>query len=244
MGYLHGGSTSVAYNFNGYVGFVADFAGFDNSKLTLFGPAGSETFNAGGSAYTFMVGPQLSYRKFEKFTPYAHVLAGVVLASSVTISGCTGDPSCTPLGSDTTFAAMAGVGFEINITHRIALRLLEADFLLTHFQDPLSASGVSRGWQDNARLSTGIVFRFGGNPPPPSAPLGASCSANPEMVYASSGDCIAVRADASNPANYPLNYSWSANEGSLDGSGPKLRWSSVDRHPGTYPIFTTPGKRA
>jgi hypothetical protein len=88
-----------------------------------------------------------------------------------------------------------------------ALRLLEADFLLTHFQDPLSASGVSRGWQDNARLSTGIVFRFGGNPPPPSAPLGASCSANPEMAYASWGDWIAVRADASNPANYLLNYS-------------------------------------
>jgi outer membrane protein OmpA-like peptidoglycan-associated protein/opacity protein-like surface antigen len=236
IGYMHGGSTSVAYNFNRYVGFVADFAGFDNSKVTLFGPAGSETFNAGGSAYTFMVGPRLSYRKYEKFTPYAEVLAGVVHASSVSISGCTGDPSCTPIGSDTTFATMAGVGFDINLSHRIALRLLEADFLLTHFQDPLSATGLSRGWQDNTRLSTGIVFRFGGNPPPPSAPLGASCLANPEMVYAGSGDWIAVRADASNPANYPLNYTWSANEGSLDGSGPNVRWSSVDRHPGTYTI--------
>jgi outer membrane protein OmpA-like peptidoglycan-associated protein len=131
---------------------------------------------------------------------------------------------------------MAGAGFDINISHRIALRLLEADFLLTHFRDPVSATGLSRGWQDNTRLSTGIVFRFGGNPPPPSAPLGASCSANPEIVYAGSGDWIAVRADASNPANYPLNYSWSASEGSLDGSGPNVRWSSVDRHAGTYTI--------
>ena len=236
IGYLHGGSTSVAYNFNNYVGLVADFAGFDNSKLTLFGPAGSETLNASGSVYTFMVGPRLSYRKYEKFTPYVQVLGGVVHASSVSISGCTGDPSCTPIGSDTTFAAMAGAGFDINISHRIALRLIEADFLLTHFQDPISATGLSRGWQDNTRLSTGIVFRFGGNPPPPSAPLGASCSANPETVYAGSGDSIAVRADASNPANYPLNYSWSANEGSLDGSGPSVRWSSVDRHPGMYTI--------
>jgi outer membrane protein OmpA-like peptidoglycan-associated protein len=236
IGYLHGGSTSVAYNFNRYVGFVADFAGFDNSKLTLFGPAGGETLDAAGSVYTFMVGPRLSFRKFERITPYAQVLAGVVHASSVTISGCTGDPSCTPIGSDTTFAAMAGVGFDINISHRIALRLLEADFLLTHFQDPISATGLSRGWQDNTRLSTGIVFRFGGNPSPPSAPLGVSCSANPEMVYAGSGDWIEVRADASNPANYPLNYLWSASEGGLDGSGPNVRWSSVDRHPGTYTI--------
>jgi outer membrane protein OmpA-like peptidoglycan-associated protein len=236
IGYLHGGSTSVAYNFNRYVGFVADFAGFDNSKLTLFGPAGGETLDAAGSVYTFMVGPRLSFRKFERITPYAQVLAGVVHASSVTISGCTGDPSCTPIGSDTTFAAMAGVGFDINISHRIALRLLEADFLLTHFQDPISATGLSRGWQDNTRLSTGIVFRFGGNPSPPSAPLGVSCSANPEMVYAGSGDWIEVRVDASNPANYPLNYLWSATEGGLDGSGPNVRWSSVDRHPGTYTI--------
>jgi outer membrane protein OmpA-like peptidoglycan-associated protein/opacity protein-like surface antigen len=236
IGYLHGGSTSVAYNFDKYLGLVADFAGFDNSKLTLFGPAGSETVNASGSVYTFMVGPRLSYRKYEKFTPYIQALGGVVHASSVSISGCTGDPSCTPISSDTTFAAMAGAGFDINLSHRIALRLIETDFLLTHFRDPISASGFSRGWQDNTRLSTGIVFRFGGNPPPLSAPLGASCSANPEMVYASSGDWIAVRADASNPANYPLNYSWSASEGSLDGSGPNVRWSSVDRHPGTYTI--------
>jgi outer membrane protein OmpA-like peptidoglycan-associated protein/opacity protein-like surface antigen len=236
VGYLHGGSTSVAYNFNKYVGFAADFAGFDNSKLTLFGPASSETRNASGSAYTFMVGPRLSYRKYEKFTPYVQVLGGVVHASSVSISGCTGGASCVPIGSDTTFAAVAGVGFDINISHHIALRLIEADYLLTHFQDPLSATGLSRGWQDNTRLSTGIVFRFGGNPPPPSAPLGATCSANPETVYAGSGDWIAVRADASNPANYPLNYSWSASEGSLDGGGPNVRWSSVDRRPGTYTI--------
>src|SRR5271156_4440238 len=77
IGHLHGGSTSVAYNFNKYVGFIADFAGFDNSKLTLFGPTGTETVNASGSVYTFMVGPRLPSRRYEKFTPYAQVLAGV-----------------------------------------------------------------------------------------------------------------------------------------------------------------------
>ena len=110
IGYLHGGSTSVAYNLNKYVGLVADFAGFDNSKLTLFGPGGSDTFNASGSVYTFMAGPRLSFRKYQKFTPYIQALGGVVHASSVSISGCTGDPSCLPLGSDTTFAAMAQSG--------------------------------------------------------------------------------------------------------------------------------------
>ncbi len=50
MGYLHGGSTSVAYNFTNYLGLVADFGGFDNNRLTLFGPTTSQTVNASGSA--------------------------------------------------------------------------------------------------------------------------------------------------------------------------------------------------
>ncbi len=32
MGYLHGGSTSVAYNFNRYLGLVADFGGYDEQQ--------------------------------------------------------------------------------------------------------------------------------------------------------------------------------------------------------------------
>ena len=52
IGYLHGGSTSVAYNFNNYLGLVADFGGFDNDHLTLFGPTTSQNYNANGSVFT------------------------------------------------------------------------------------------------------------------------------------------------------------------------------------------------
>lgn len=236
MGYLHGGSTSIAYNFNRYVGLVADFAGFDNSKLTLLGPTGSETVDSDGSAYTFMFGPRFSYRRHERFTPYFQALFGGAHASSVTISGCSGDPSCTPLGSETTFATMIGTGFDIKLSRHIALRLFEGDFLLTHFKDPFSASG-DQGWQKNARFSTGIVFRFGGNPPPPpSAPIGATCSADREFVYLGSGDVVVVSAQATNAGNSPLSYSWSASEGSVDGTGPQVRWNSSDRRLGTYTV--------
>ncbi|MGB6470421.1 MAG: OmpA family protein [Candidatus Acidiferrales bacterium] len=239
IGYMHGGSTSVAYNFNQYLGLAADFAGFDDSKLTLFDPlVGNRTVNSSGSVYTLMVGPRLSYRKHERLTPFVQVLLGGVHASAVSIDGCTGAPACTPLGSDTTFAALAGVGVDAKINRHFAWRVIEADYLLTHFENALLAAPQSRDWQNNIRLSTGIVLRFGGNhpPPPPSAPMAATCSADPEFVYAGSGDYIAVRADANNPDNSSLNYSWSADAGAVDGTGPTARWNSSDRAPGTYTI--------
>ena len=165
MGYLHGGSTSVTYNFNTYVGLVADFGGYDNSRLTLFSPTRSQTVDSNGSAYTYAFGPRFSYR-YERFTPFLQALFGGAHASSVTISGCNGVPSCTPLGSENAFVTMLGAGFDIKVSHHVALRPFEADFLVTHFKNPLSTGGQELGRQKNVRFSTGIAFRFGGNPAP------------------------------------------------------------------------------
>ncbi len=237
MAYLHGGSTSIAYNFNSYLGLVADFGGYDNNKLTLIGPTGSQTFSSNGSAYSFAFGPRISYRRYERFTPFVQALFGGAHASSVRISGCTGSTTCTLLGSDTGFATFLGTGFDIKISRHIALRLLEADFLLTHFKDPFSSNGQGRGWQDNVRLSTGIVFRFGGSPPaPPPAALTASCSADKTMVYADSRETVTVRVDVSNAGNSSLTYSWNASDGAVDGTGPVVRWNSSHATPGVYTV--------
>ena len=185
-----------------------------------------------------MFGPRFSYRAYERLTPFFQTLFGATYATPVTISGCTPGTNCTPLGSQNAFGTMLGAGFDIKINHRFALRPFEGDFLLTHFKDPFS-SGQALGWQKNVRFSTGIVVRFGGNhpaPPPPSAAIAATCSADKEMVYAGSGDFVAVRAQSSNPDQTPLNYYWSASEGGVDGTGPEVRWNSSDRQPGTYTI--------
>lgn len=235
MGYLHGGSTSVAYNFNNYLGLVADFGGYANSKVTLFSPAGSQTLDSNGRAYTYVFGPRLSYRGYERFTPFVQALFGGTHATAVTISGCTGDPSCTPLGSENAFAMMLGTGVDIKLTKHFSWRLVEGDYLLTRFKDPFSSTVDERGWQKNVRLSSGLVVRFGGNPEPLRAePMAATCVADHEMVYAGSGDVVAVRVETSSSDKYPLNYSWSASEGSIDGTGPEARWKSAERHVGAY----------
>jgi outer membrane protein OmpA-like peptidoglycan-associated protein len=237
IGYLHGGSTSVAYNFNGYLGLVADFGGFDNARVTLSSPTGSRTLAADGSAYTYIFGPRLSYRTHSRFTPFAQLLVGGAYASNVFISGCTGSYSCQPLAYDWAFAVLAGTGFDIRINHYLAIRPIQAEYLLTHLTNPTLPSGSERGWQNNGRFSSGIVLRFGGKPSPPAiVPVTVTCSAEPETVYAGSGDVVAVRAQASNPGSYILNYSWSASEGAVDGTGPEVRWNSSDKRPGTYTV--------
>ena len=92
------------------------------------------------------------------------------------------------------------------------------------------------------RLSTGLVFRFGGShptpppPPPVNHPPVTACSADRSMVYAESGDVVAVHAQASSPDNNPLTYSWTTTGGAVEGSGPEVRWNSSGSTPGTYTV--------
>ena len=241
---MNGGSISLAYNFNRHVGLVADFAGFgvDSLEFTRLGPAysPSRNVNANGTVFSVMFGPRVSFRDHGKFTPFLQVLGGVAHADDVTVDGCNVPiAACVPLPKQTVFAMTAGGGLDYRLNHRLALRLFQAEFLLTRFQDPTSLTGAD-GWQSNVRLSTGLVFRFGGNPPPPPPPPNrspvASCSANKTMIYAGSGDFVVVRADASDPDGDPLTYSWTTNGGTVDGTGPEARWNSGGTNPGTFTV--------
>jgi outer membrane protein OmpA-like peptidoglycan-associated protein len=238
MGYLHGGSTSVAYNFNNYLGIVADFGGFDNNHLTIFAPTTSQTVNSSGSAYTYLFGPRVSFRsKHDRFTIYGQALFGGVNASAVTIDGCGAAPVCTPLGSQNAFAEAFGAGLDVKITHHLAWRVFEGNYTLTRFRDA-AGNPLFPNFQKNVRFSSGLVLRFGGEaaapPEPPRPPLAASCSVDKEVVFVGAGEFVAVHVRADNTDSNPVTYSWSASEGAIDGTGADVRWSSADRGPGTY----------
>jgi opacity protein-like surface antigen len=231
MDYLNGGSASIAFNLNRYLGLVGDFGGFDASELEFTGAGANpnRVSNASGTAFTYMAGPRLSFRKYDRVTPFAQALFGGIHASQVTLSGCAG-ALCTPLPTENSFALTAGGGVDIRIHRHIDLRLVQAEYLMTNFAN--LSTGV-RDKQNDIRLSSGLVFGFGGSPPLP--PVTYSCSIVPASGYP--GDPITVTGSAMNlnPKKTPI-YTWTSTGGTISGTSSTANIATTTAAPGTYTV--------
>jgi hypothetical protein len=88
------------------------------------------------SVYTYLFGPQVTYSA--RFSPFAHLLVGGAHFSAAGIG-------------NSTFSMAIGGGVDTALIRGLRWRIVQGDYLLTEFG--------SRA-QNNARISTGIVFRF------------------------------------------------------------------------------------
>jgi hypothetical protein len=130
---LNGGTVAVSENLNRWFGGTLDFT--------------SHWATEGGykvNTQTLMYGPVFSYRKQPRVTPFSHILMGVVRGSG----GYLGTSEASRH-----FGLMLGGGVDFALTDRIAIRPIQADYLMSRFLGTR---------QDNIRLSAGIVLRFGG----------------------------------------------------------------------------------
>jgi outer membrane protein OmpA-like peptidoglycan-associated protein len=231
---LQGGDANIAFNLNRYFGLVADFAGYHADSLTFNGagtPRSSRTVDADGKVFTYMAGPRLSFRQ-PRFTFFGQALIGGASANEVTISGCKGSPFCTPLASQNVFALALGGGLDVKIHRHIALRLIQAEYLMTRFKDPSSPAGTS-GTRNNLRLSAGIVFLFGGGPPPP--PPSAACSLQPSEVFA--GEPVTSTANGSNfNPKRTVKYTWNGTGVKVAGSEASTQIDTTGLAPGSYTV--------
>ncbi|MFZ0522415.1 MAG: hypothetical protein WAN14_04190 [Candidatus Acidiferrales bacterium] len=102
------------------------------------GATGEFSGDYGGSqsVHTFLFGPQVSFPA--RISPFAHVLIG-------------GAHYSAPGFGDTSFAAELGGGFDAKIAPALSWRIFEGDYVLTRFGNTT---------ENNAKFSTGIVFRF------------------------------------------------------------------------------------
>jgi outer membrane protein OmpA-like peptidoglycan-associated protein len=232
--WMNGGSTSLAYNLNHYLGLVADVGDYTNSEVRFKGAYGAtvDVNDADGGVLSFLFGPRISFRNHERFTPFVQALFGGAHASEVTISHCTF--SCTLLPTENTFAWTAGGGLDIRVRRHFAIRLIQAEYLMTRFQDYSTGATAS---QNDMRLSSGIVIRFGGHavPPLPPAPITYSCSVNPTSVFP--GDPIAASGTALNlnPAKTAV-YAWHVDGGTVTGVSSTAKIDTTNIAPGAYTL--------
>ncbi|MGB9465822.1 MAG: OmpA family protein [Candidatus Acidiferrum sp.] len=217
----YGGSGSFTWNPSRWLGLTEEIGGGSFSRTI------PNVGDSHGGLSTFLLGPRLNLRKFDYFVPFAEFLLG----------GAHGGPAITGDNGQTAFAIVAGGGVDIVLTKNIAWRFAEIDYLMTNFSGSF-LGGNAR--QDNLRLGTGIVLRFGlpheAPPPPANHPPVAACTASPTSVFAGSGDVAAIHVNASDPDNDPLTYSYTATGGAVDGSGPDARWNSTGVSAGSYTV--------
>lgn len=128
---LNGGGGSLTENLNDWFGGRLEVNAFGGSY------AGTNV-----TAQTFTYGPVISYRRFDRLTPFANVQLGAVHASQ----GYLGISE-----SAFKFAMSAGGGADLALNDRVAVRL-QGDYLMTRFLDAR---------QDNIQLTAGLVIRIG-----------------------------------------------------------------------------------
>jgi hypothetical protein len=107
----------------------------------------------------------------------------------------------------------AGGGFDLNITHKFAIRLAQVDYIYTNYSPKFS--GFSSTQWNSIRLAAGIVVNLGTYYNPP---LTCTATATPTEVFAPDPVKVTTTGSGFNP-KHTITYSWLANGGGkLDGA--------------------------
>ena len=143
----NGGTGSIAFNVNNWLGLVGEIGGYKTSTI----------FQAGGqdvSFVSYLFGPRISFRNWDTLTPYVQTLVGGVKGNNELFAG--GNPSSPLIRTDqSSFAWTAGGGLDARVTRHIAVRVFQVEYFMTKWNN------FGTGHQNSFRLETGLVFRFG-----------------------------------------------------------------------------------
>jgi opacity protein-like surface antigen len=153
-----GFETSIIRNFSKRFGIKGDFSAHFNNEsasgpVTACTPActtATQGFQLKTRVYNFMAGPEFKARNSTRFTPFAHVLAGVAHTSA---TFTTPGPTFNLLlkKSDNSFAMALGGGLDIRASKRVSFRG-QLDY------NPIFVRDSTSGTRDFLRLSLGVLF--------------------------------------------------------------------------------------
>jgi hypothetical protein len=163
---LNGGGGGATFFLTKMIGIKAEFEGYGSQTRafdltgTGFCNEGTCTGNVSANLFTYNVGPEFKVR-LSHFEPFVEALFGGahsnVNANLVQACGanCTFNTSKSP--SNNAFDFIIGGGIDIPVTHSIAIRPVEVDYVLTRFGNSFTAGNNN---QSNFRYQAGVVFRF------------------------------------------------------------------------------------
>jgi hypothetical protein len=145
---MHGWEASVTGNITQWFGVEGDFSGHYGSPNVF----GFDIPYVNVSSHTFMAGPKLTFRT-DTIAPFAHFLIGAARASTGAFGASV---------SDSALAAVVGGGIDIRLNDTLAIRAIQADYLMTRFRTgpQIFFSGFDER-QNNFRLSAGLVIKLG-----------------------------------------------------------------------------------
>jgi peptidoglycan-associated lipoprotein len=141
---LNGGSATFAWLLH-----QGRFALVGDATLAQASSISADNLNLTLGSYTAGIRyrPRLNRSSLQ---PFGQVLIGVAHTGGSLVHG----PASSVSNAGASFASNIGGGVDLRLTPRIAIRLAEADYLLTTFKNG------DNDHQNNLRLSAGLVFHF------------------------------------------------------------------------------------
>ncbi len=223
---LGGAAASATYHFTNLFAATAQFSGAHGNDISTSGQ------NLTLTTYTF--GPRITFSK-HRIVPFGEALFGAAHGSDSYFPTSTGYTT-----SANSFAYSFGGGVDVNLTHRLAVRAVEAQYLHTGFPNGSSNE------EHQLSIGAGVVFKFGGRremapPPPPmqalvTAPRGDihfSCSIN--VKHVSAGSYFTVLGETmTEPDHLNVMYTWMPEVGMIEGSGREVKLWTSGLSPGSY----------
>jgi opacity protein-like surface antigen len=154
-----GGGGTIAYNITSLLGIAADLGG-----CRFFGNTIGLGNTITGNQFTYLFGPRITIRSSSPFRPFFELgFGGDRLSASCKSSAAT---CLSRVGSSTysknAFALAVGGGFDIQLSKKVSLRPVQAEYLYTRFGNACALSVCNNNNnQNNFRLKSGIVVAWG-----------------------------------------------------------------------------------
>jgi hypothetical protein len=165
----NGWAANLTINVHEHFGFTAEFARQYGHVPVLRVCQAAQPCQARFASHQLLLGPRFAVRT-RLFTPFAHALVGLFNTEVSSIAYLLRPPplpppvATIPGSSETDFAMAFGGGLDVNLTRRVAWRLLQADYLAVRSFGPTRFFGApqpERFWQHNLRIESGFVLKFG-----------------------------------------------------------------------------------